>query len=478
MNPINTEISSHFVTVKAETTFKEQLAEFFASHHPELLANESFKKTAITICSMLDVNTIDQAEKVILTLQKLHRNEYGIIEKELNLTPEADQGMIELQNIAQFLKNNSENLETGLIMTARLYQEARATIKNKMKQQVFGVNIDAVIHTDPRYFSESLLKLDKNGNYGTISLTPPTMIDSSILNQLHSLANLEGDNFVVIGGGGGSDSVQACMTAMLLQAAGKKISCVMSVRTAKFSGETSSGNHAGEQQRSIENHGGEIFPGVFIVKPDSYPSNPEERFLENFPAEKFPTYLVMDEKKGELAEKFKAAIAHATNGEKKDITVLDIDTGGDITYRESVENGAKSTPDQDKRVLDAVIQTGYNAKVGVLAIGVDSPTYVNEVLAQAQAKSYTIRHDEADLMVNQYNEWKMDGSHPTRFGKTPLALMKALSDQFGIQTINLPKKEVVDKPQNPWIPFIYIQQAMKKIMFMDAEKLNQAISLK
>lgn len=272
-----------------------------------------------------------------------------------------------------------------------------------------------------------------------------------------------GERLAFIGGGGGSNCIQAAILAIL----SGKTACVISVRTEKTLSQGNSGEIG--DKRTVANHGGEVAKGVFRIKSETTGSG---RFLENIPADKLSVYLVIDAKDGRLHEQLQAAIDNFGCVD----TVIDVDTGGDCLYRTSVADASKATPDQDLESLKAVSNLNVpNLYSCVIAKGIDSPEYADEILSQAKAKYFTFSDEQKKRILSLYKEFELDGSNPDRFGKTPFAWQAALRGEVGPVTLPLPDKVVHDL-RNPWNPHVNITSEMAGGYLMTVREHLYAIS--
>lgn len=223
------------------------------------------------------------------------------------------------------------------------------------------------------------------------------------------------------------------------------------------------------QDRLVLNHGGEIYPGVYRVSSQTKGSG---RFLENIPADDLPVYLVVDDQKGDLTTKIEVVLADCGSVD----TLIAVDTGGDALYTTAGDDQSKATPDQDIRSLRAIADLrGLNKLSCIVACGVDAPLNAGQVLRGALADYYDPTPEERVFILNQYQLWQMDGTNPTRFGKTPFAWQKALKAQYGCQVLPLPAHVVLDGG-NPWNPFVHITPSMSGMYMMKVEDHLRAIS--
>lgn len=274
--------------------------------------------------------------------------------------------------------------------------------------------------------------------------------------------DIPGKRMAFIGIGGGSDCIQAAVMALLSD----KESCVISIRTQKPMSQDGKGNH--DPQRTVSGHGGEIIPGVYLMTAETTGSG---RFLEHIPASSIPTYLVIDRHDGLLAQQIEAALVHFGAVD----TVVAVDTGGDCLYRTRTTNVSIATPDQDIDSLRAIALLKEKTLIScVIANGIDSPPYADDILKGAEARQYFFNTDEKRRILDLYAAFRMDGSDPARYGKTPFAWQAALKGVRGNTILPLPDK-VVNDPVNPWNPHIVITDDMEGFHLMDVRRHLKAI---
>lgn len=301
---------------------------------------------------------------------------------------------------------------------------------------------------------------------GFISL--PTQIQVANYPHTQNIQNiLPSGKSVYIGIGGGSDVVQAAQVATIAE---KPIACIISVRADKTQSQGDKNTQIG-MKRTVENHGGEVVPNVYRIRPETIGNG---RFMENIPTQTgAPVYLVLDSGNGQLSYQIESAIKDAGGAEN----IVCIDTGGDCLYlaQNDANSTAKATPDQDYATLKAVHQlSGYRKFSCVLATGVDAPDYADEVLSTAQAQFATLSPKQAETLLQNYQKWGMDGSTQSIIGKTPLALQNALRHKEGLTVLDLPERVVTDK-NNPWNPFVVMTEPMRFIAVMDLDKHFNAV---
>jgi len=282
--------------------------------------------------------------------------------------------------------------------------------------------------------------------------------------EMQDCLDFPGTRIAFIGGGGGSDCIQAAILALL----SGKPACAISVRTARTQSQGSTG--ATGEQRRVSDHGGEIMPGVFRILPGSSGSG---RFLEHIPAALLPMYLVVDAQEGRLPAQLQAALDDFTGVD----AVIDVDTGGDCLYRTGVQTTAeKATPDQDLDTLRAVSRLSAPHLLScVIAKGVDSPADADDVLAAAKARPLNFSPAQKLRILDLYETFELDGSNPARYGKTPFAWQAALRGQTGPVRLPLPDK-VVNDAKNPWNPIVTITAEMAGGYLMTVEDHLRAIA--
>jgi hypothetical protein len=433
---------------------------------------------AITrICCMLRTSSTEQAQEISQVFAGLPQNTRAILENGLNMRG-TDDGIATLIYYAPaFLANlqkkfgesgqpdsSKKALSLGLTTFARVFQEAKIANKGKDGGGVYTVmasSLAKVAAENPDKLSQQEIRLKTVGGDAEVELIDVPTIDNEKFPKIVNLAEISGKKVVVVGIGGGSDCVQAALLAELLKKSEKDCPCVISIRTEKTGSQSATGK-VGEK-RSVENHGGEINKGVYLVTPETTGSG---RFLENIPTSDIPVYLVIEQEGISLSEQIDSVLKQVGGAD----TVVAVDTGGDALHSTTEHDEARATPDQDLRSLQAINNLSGVQKLSCeIAVGIDTPPNGEKVLLDAEAKYYEPTPEEIALILEKYREWQMDGSNEARFGKTPLAWQEALQDHFGFQEINLPIRVVLDK-KNPWKPFVHVQPSTKGMFFMDVEK--------
>lgn len=440
-------------------------------------------RAVIRLCCMLRVSDPNRAQEVLATFNNLPTNTRAILESDLNISG-VDDAVATLiyyapAILANIQKNYAENgsnsvpnkdIIDGFGVLARVFQEARIEKKHKDGNGVFTVmaaSLAKAASEDPELLQRQNIRLNILGGDAETALKEIAAVDTAKFDALDSLAEIPGHRIVPIGIGGGSDCVQASMLGQLLKQSGKECPAIISIRTQN-TGSQGNGSLVGEP-RMVEGHGGEISPGVYKILPQTTGTG---RFLESIPSEEFPVYLIVEQPGVDLSGQIDSVLA--TVGEID--TVIGVDTGGDALYSTVGHDESLATPDQDLRSLEAIAKLASKVRKlsCEIAVGIDTPQDGEEVLRNAGAVYYLPTNQEADSVLAKYKEWQMDGSNDDRFGKTSLAWQEALQGRFGVQSLNLPTRVVLDKI-NPWNPFVHIQPSTRALFFMNVGQHLKAI---
>lgn len=267
--------------------------------------------------------------------------------------------------------------------------------------------------------------------------------------------------------GGGSDCIQASILAKILQQNGVQCSDVISIRTNKTTSQDSKGNMG--EERTVQNPARIVDDDIYLISTETLGSG---RFLENIPAKDLNVYLIIDREDGNLKHKIEKTLEDIGKVE----SLIGVDTGGDVLYPLiEASNQSITTPDQDRRVLEAInsIQ-GINKKCCIIGIGIDSPDCADTILRSANASYFEPNEKTKNVILDTYTMWDMNGNNDKRFGKTSLSWQQALKGRTGVICLNIPSRYVLDK-KNPWIPFVNIQSATSGMFFMDSQKCLNAI---
>jgi len=283
-----------------------------------------------------------------------------------------------------------------------------------------------------------------------------------------------------IGGGGGSDVISASLLGHLLRKSGKEMNLLVSTRTWRTGSQGRAGSKMGVR-REIHNHDGpallhgKIVPGTYRVGKETFS---EGRDLETVPfSHHEDIFVVLDQgeeisdfpedEKAELCLQYEAILGARSRLD----TVVIVDTGGDVFGGNSP---GFTTPDQDVRAQRAAARLSHlypNLVTAVLAPGVDAPVDAEEKAEKSGGRRYRPTREEQDLVLHLLvHEYQMDGSNPSRFGKTTLCLQAALRGERGWISLNLPS-HVVNTWENPWSSFAFIRECMTDIILMPLTRL-------
>lgn len=438
-------------------------------------AGYGLRERVITrICCMLRVTDKEQAQEISEIFSELPENTKAILEEDLN-TRGTNDGIATLIyyapafliNLQKKLGENGVSFEDalslGLTIFARIFQEARITNKGKTGNGIYTVmasSLAKIATEDPGKLTTHDIILKTVGDDAEAELVETKWIDQSKFTRIGSLAEIHGERIVTIGIGGGSDCMQAALLAELLKKSGKDCPAIISIRTDKTGSQSTTGMIG--VKRLVENHGGEVAQGAYLITSETTGSG---RFLEHIPAGDIPVYLVIEQAGIELSEQIQCVLELLGTID----TVIAVDTGGDALYSTTGHDQTKATPDQDLRSLQTISGlSGVEALSCEIAIGIDTPPNGECVLLNSGAIYFEPSSDEADWILQKYQEWEMDGINESRFGKTPLAWQQALKGNFGFQEVGLPERVVLDQ-NNPWNPFVYIQHSTKGMFFMEVK---------
>ena len=357
--------------------------------------------------------------------------------------------------------------KTAFTTLAQIYNATRIAVKKQNMAGVLTVDINQLAKLalqNTEIFENQLVDIDMNlaKAFGHAYLKETSCLDVRQFVQNTSVTNLlPRGKTAYIGIGGGSDCIQAGQLAFLNP---QEATCIISVRTQKTQSQGKQTKVIGVN-RQIVNHGGEIATGVYKVLPETTASG---RFMENLIADtSIPVYVVLDMQDGLLGQKIQAAIQHAGGADN----IVSVDTGGDSLYLYNTNdlNSSKATPDQDYASLKALFELdGYHKSSVVLATGVDSPSYAQTVLEKASAVFVPFTKSEKNQILDNYQQWGMDGTSDSAFGKTPLALQAALHQKRGVSVLPLPSEVVLDD-KNPWNPFVVVTDSMQYVAVMPLE---------
>ena len=393
-------------------------------------------------------------------------------------------------------------LGVALFTLARVYDEAHLTLcrilrdvhAGSLQRQAFAndpcVDLHLLTNQLGRYVDlpEIVLEPSSNGilHYNAV-WRPIVPLCFDKVPRLSSLSDLlpgersDCHEYAGIGGGGGSDVISASLLGQLLQRYGKQMNLLISTRTWAIGSQGRSGSALGTK-REVYNHGGPAIeahgrpiPGTFLIKENTYA---EGRDLETIPLPHHSQiFMVLDQgeslsdisipDRADLKDQFEAVLGQSPS---RIDSVLIIDTGGDV-FGANATGG--TTPGQDLRVQKALstLSSKYSLVTAVVAPGVDAPDDAPDKALKAGGMIYTPTEEEKSALLDiLVREYRMDGSDPSRFGKTTLALQAALKGAVGWTSLDLPT-HVVDTWENPWSSFVYVRKCMNDIIFIPTTRL-------
>jgi hypothetical protein len=434
----------------------------------------------------------------------LSRQFGGILSSYQDLGTSQNRPVCRILGESEFLQAvRKESLARILFTLARIYDAGHIAICKNLASAKRGKSHNTDLLKQPCLDIYSLAQAIRDGTHkvdddinvlssdsrpGTLSATwavvpamsfaqiPPLGSLSDILPGEQSAAR----EYAGIGGGGGSDVISASLLGHLLRRNGKEMNLLISTRTWRTGSQGPAGSKMGVKREIHKHKGpasldGKPIPGTYRVTKETFS---EGRDLETVPISHHEdVFIVLDQgeessdipedEKAELSLQFEAVLAERSQVD----TVVIVDTGGDVFGGNSP---GFSTPDQDVRAQRAAASLSHiypNLVTAVLAPGVDAPIDAEEKAEKAGGRVYHPTPDEQDLLLNLLvHEYQMDGSNPSRFGKTTLCLQAALRGERGWTSLNLPR-HVVDTWDNPWSSFTFIRECMTHIILMPLTRL-------
>ncbi len=328
------------------------------------------------------------------------------------------------------------------------------------------------------------------------SWKPPPRISFEQLDEIISLKHLHTHpelglrgpicSCTFLGGGGGSDVIQAAALAKLFERADDaiKVHAVISIRTL-YSKSTSAG-----EKRSVWNPNDLADPkhnlldsanGDLKIGPQH---RGNARFVEDAIAGDFGNVrLVIDDKSqdGLRRSRYEGAIGNDVD------SIIVIDTGGDVLGGMDPST-KKRAPDQDSRTQFATAKIAarrdLNAIVAIAAVGVDAPGDAQKKLEASDAVYYRFTANDKDHLMELYSRWHFNGSpanlkqYPERYGKTPLAMLASFDLQegeCGYHALPLPES-VINDFGNPWACITWITSEMSCLVLANQAKLLSVIA--
>ena len=371
------------------------------------------------------------------------------------------------------------SLDTALTYFAHVLQEAHIADKAARKAGETGV-VTADLSTiaqaanhdtlDPHHAE---LRFHHSGEtlVPEYQDTPELAIDSL---PVFDSEKLRGKRIIYLGMGGGSDGIQAAMLSKLHQQHhAVQPTAIVSVR-----------NFAADSNKQLAHTGRQIGDALAEITKETTKVG-DWRFLEDIIAKDetiAPVYLLNSIEPEQIAHDLQILIRE-TGAD----AICGIDTGGDVLYRANTAiDPTTSSPDQDYAVLAALHMinaaaeangTPLNVFTAIVAPGVDTPPYANEILTRSSAQRYSLHPDDTTTITQTYAAWRMDGSASEEglYGKTPLAWIAALTGKYGLQPLALPRANATSS-HNPWRIFMNIRPSTARVVMMQAEQLYQAVN--
>ena len=371
------------------------------------------------------------------------------------------------------------SLDTALTYFAHVLQEAHIADKAARKADETGVvtadlsTIAQAANQDTLDPHHAELRFHHSGEtlVPEYQGTPELAIDSL---PAFDSEKLRGKRIIYLGMGGGSDGIQAAMLSKLHQQHhAVQPTAIVSVR-----------NFAADSNKQLAHTGRQIGDALAEITKKTTKVG-DWRFLEDIIAKDetiAPVYLLNSIEPEQIAHDLQILIRE-TGAD----AVCGIDTGGDVLYRANTTiDATTSSPDQDYAVLTALHMinaaaeadgTPLNVFTAIVAPGVDTPPYANEILTRSSAQRYPLHPDDTTTITRTYAAWRMDGSASEEglYGKTPLAWIAALTGKYGLQPLALPRANATSA-HNPWRIFMNIRPSTARVVMMQAEQLYQAVN--
>jgi hypothetical protein len=287
-----------------------------------------------------------------------------------------------------------------------------------------------------------------------------------------------------LGGGGGSDVIQAAALAKLFTESNPimRVLAVISIRTL-FSKSSSAGkkrrvwdpNHP--EDNLLESAEGDL-------KIESH-YHGNARFVEDAIASDFKNVrLVIDDKSQDHLRRprYERAIGMEVD------SIIIIDTGGDVLGGMD-PSAKKKTPDQDCRTQLATAQiaaaNNLNSIVAIAAIGVDAPPDAQSKLEAIDAVYYRFTSEDKKGLTDLYSKWHFNGTrdnlkqYPEHYGKTPFAMLASFDlkpgDRGRYRALPLPES-VINDFENPWACVSWVTPEMSCLVLANQAKLLSKIT--
>ena len=446
----------------------------------EQLINSQAHTHTVRLACMLRYDTPEEYQQLTEALDTLPGPVQAILAQELSNNGIHQRATLPYYGPA-LLKGleKHHSLSTALTYFAHVLQEAHIADKAARKAGETGV-VTADLSTiaqaanqgtlDPHHAE---LRFHRSGEMLVPEYqdTPELAIDSL---PAFDSEKLRGKRIIYLGMGGGSDGIQAAMLSKLHQQHhAVQPTAIVSVR-----------NFAADNNKQLAHTGRHISDATVEVTEETTKVG-DWRFLEDIIAKDetiAPVYLLNSIEPEQIAHDLQLLIRE-TGAD----AICGIDTGGDVLYRANTAiDPTTSSPDQDYAVLAALHMVNAAAEAdgtpldvftAIVAPGVDTPPYANDMLARSNAQRYLLQPDDTTTITQTYAAWRMDGSASEEglYGKTPLAWIAALTGKHGLQPLALPRANATSA-HNPWRIFMNIRPSTARVVMMQAERLYQAVN--
>jgi hypothetical protein len=448
-------------------------------------------------------------EGILSTYQDLEPGFHLVFQRELclshdDLTPNDHKGKRALRlNGHEKLVQAVASPEEALKVLARLLEKGRVEAVRAANKADNGRHATKPLVIDvlslvagAKQSSRQDIELHHSDHGMAASWKAPPIISFKNLEEIRSLKNPHTHpklglkqplgSCAFLGGGGGSDVIQAAALAKLFQRANPviKVLAVISIRTL-FSKSTSAG-----EKRSVWDPNDKTNSNTNLLDSTNGDLKIEShyrgngRFVEDAIAGDFRNVrLVIDDKSQDnlRGSRYQGAIG-------KDVdSMIVIDTGGDVLGG-MYPSAKKKTPDQDCRTQLATAQIAaandLNSFVAIAALGVDAPPDAQAKLQASQAVYYRFTAEDRKYLRGLYSKWQFDGTpanlkqHPERYGKTPLAMLASFDlkeGESGYHALPLPES-VIDDFSNPWTCITWITPEMGCLVLANQARLMSVIA--
>ncbi|KAF7507616.1 hypothetical protein GJ744_010286 [Endocarpon pusillum] len=381
-------------------------------------------------------------------------------------------------------------LEKGRVETVKA---ARMAKKGQHATDPLVMDVSNLI-TQAELSSQHDIDLRSNDQGMVASWKDPPHISLEGLQEITSLRDLHCHQNLALkqpmefctfmGGGGGSDVIQAAALAKLFTKANRimRVPAVVSIR-ALLSKSTSAG-----ERRSVWHEDDpkcnllESSKGDLKIEPHHHGN---ARFVEDAIVDDFDNVrLVVDD---ETHDEQRRNRYEGALGENVD-SIIVVDTGGDVLGGID-SHASKRAPDQDRRTQLATAQiaaaNNLNAIVAIAAVGVDAPPDAQRKLEASDAVYYRFTEGDKKYLKGLYSKWHFNGTpenlkkHPEHYGKTPLAMLASFDLQPGqrgsFRALPLPES-VINDFDNPWACITWIAPEMSCLILINQAKLLSVIA--